>query len=301
MRRTLLLSGFLLSLLIPISGITEDEDTPAPNGDACRAEIDKALAKELRIYRTVLFGRKRAVDTPIGEVRYDKDGGAFYKTAANKWISSTEEYDYTYSNYDMDRNAEVDSVPVDQGGADLSPDALPRRGILDTKRTMTSELIPYLTQAFRAFNCRVDMVCNRVEQSTDQAGGTESKELSIRVSGCIHVDTEEWNSIPACHFAGYEGGSYQDVANTLPYCQQVSGGLIQRENDLLKMLVEYDAAYRSLLQFAGVFDEFLQEFRWTITGSIRTAASVIGSLGRIPCFVSSCDEYPPSSYSIDTY
>ncbi|MBU0766278.1 hypothetical protein KKF55_00625 [Patescibacteria group bacterium] len=284
MHRIFVIIGLLLTLLLPMSA-------QAIN-DECRAKVDTALAKEQRIYRTVLFGRKEAKDAPIGEVRYDKNGRAFYKSGPHTWTHAGEDGEIYYISPMMDNEAELDSVPVDQGGADLSPAALPRSGILDVKRTMTSELIPYLTQAFRAFTCRVDMVCYRIEESTKKHSGSGSVELPNRVGGCIRVDSEEWNSIPECQFAGKAGGS-QDTADSVQYCQKVGDSLVQRENEILKMIVEYDAAYRSLLQFAGVFDEFLQEFRWTITGSIRKAASIIGSLGRIPCFVSSCEEYPP--------
>ncbi|MBU2213247.1 hypothetical protein KKC44_03860 [Patescibacteria group bacterium] len=297
----LLSFGLLLTLLLlPANGRSAD-DSPLPSADLCRAAIDQALAKEQRIYRTVLFGRKEAKDAPVGEVRFDKQGRAFYKRDKYMWVHASNDGNVFYINAMMDNEAELDSVPVDQGGAELSKDTLPRRGILDTKRTMTSELIPYLAQTFRAFACRVDMVCDRIEKSMNQEGNSESVEIPIHVNGCIRVESEEWNSIPVCHFTGEGGAAYKDMADVTQYCQKVGDGLVQRENEILKMMVEYDAAYRSLLQFAGVFDEFLQEFRWTITGSIRKAASIIGSLGRIPCFISSCDEHPPPTTELDYF
>ena len=78
------------------------------------------------------------------------------------------------------------------------------------------------------------------------------------------------------------------------YCYNAAEEILEHEREMLKLLVEYDAAYRSVLQFAGIFDEFLQEYRWTLIGHIRQAASMIGWLDNIPCFLSSCDEYPPT-------
>ncbi|MFA7681498.1 MAG: hypothetical protein WCX61_00545 [Candidatus Peribacteraceae bacterium] len=297
MRHIYRIIGLLLVLIImvaPIAGADENDSPLAPDrsADLCRAKVDELLAKEHRTYRTVLFGREKAEDSPMNATRYDVLGRVWYKVAKNTWRrigdnqTETEETD----DEDMDASAEMDSIPVEDGGVDLSPSALPRRGLFDVKRVLTSDLIPYLTQGMRALGCRTDMVCYLVEKSTEKKWEEiESFSIPIQVSGCLPT---KWDIITECTFAESEGA--QDKADVIQYCERVSGALIERENEVLKMLVEYDAAYRSLLQFAGSFDEFLSEFRWTLTGNLREAASVIGWLNRIPCFIASCDEWPPA-------
>ena len=48
-------------------------------------------------------------------------------------------------------------------------------------------------------------------------------------------------------------------ATVYTYCSQGGPQMVEREIEMLKMLIEYDASYRTLLQFAGFFDEFLQD------------------------------------------
>ena len=56
------------------------------------------------------------------------------------------------------------------------------------------------------------------------------------------------------------------------------------------LTVQYDAAYRSLLQFAGSFDAFANRFQGDLLEPIRQSMSLISQLSRIPCFLSQCNE-----------
>jgi len=293
---------FIVALFLPLIFFTfpitvRAEKEPSPTMDECRNAVDQALAREQRLYRISLFGRQKAEDTPIGSVRFDNDGWAYYKMREGRWFSPGELQDSGryQGNRGMDQVSEQDSVPVADGGMNLSPWSLPHRGIFDTKRVLTSEIVPHLTQALRAFACRIDMVCYRVAESakmdrnSPDAPEYPDGKFPIRALGCIRT---VWPPVEECMFTE-KGGSTLNQVDALSYCKSVGLEMLHREGEVIRMLVEYDAAYRSLLQFAGVFDEFLLEMRWTMAGSIRQAASIIGWLGRIPCFISSCDEYPP--------
>lgn len=164
----------------------------------------------------------------------------------------------------------------------------PRKGIFETRRIMTSDLVPYLTQAYRALKCRSTMICKIAEMSLEQ-DGNEPQEITIVVPGCIE---ERRMTFAGCHLVAAESHKVEK-ADLLTYCRLVRDDLVVRERDLLKLTTEYDAAYRSLLQFSGQMDAFLQEFRWPIINSLRKAAQLVGSLYRIPCFIASCDEGPP--------
>jgi len=182
----------------------------------------------------------------------------------------------------MDAQAETDSIPTDKGGM-----AFPRKGLFNTKRVMTSDLIPSLAQSIRALQCRTNMVCQLANSSMLLTKDDGSIPRTLKADGCIEV---QWYSIPQCQMALAK--EQVDYSTVYSHCTDVAPQMVAREIELLKLLVEYDASYRSLLQFAGFFDEFLEDLRWTITGNLRQATSIIGWLQRIPCFISSCDEYP---------
>ncbi|MDD5103012.1 MAG: hypothetical protein PHX93_01280 [Candidatus Peribacteraceae bacterium] len=260
----------LLLLILPVISWSE----PVVNADVatCRALVEKALSKEQRLYRSVLFGQKKAQDAPINEIRFDTDGIPWIKEKDNTWRSVSPGYEDTdRSDTQMsDRN----ELPV-------------RKGIFETRRVATSDLVPYLTQAYRALKCRSTIVCKVVENSLGQ-GSAEPQEVIVTVPGCIE---EKRKTFPGCHLYAAERSRVEE-ADLLTYCRLVRDGMVEREKDLLKLTTEYDASYRSLLQLSGHMDAFLQEFRWPLTNSLRKTAELVGALYRIPCFIASCDEAP---------
>ena len=265
-----------------------------PSIDNCRQAVDKILAREIRLYRAVLFGRQRAEYEPVGTVWFDHFGKAWYKVGEDLWeyVGKDKDAIEKISNSDMEALHEKDILPVIEDGVDFSPDPSDKdaplyQGIFGTKRVLTSELVPYLTQAMRSLSCRSAMVCEGINKSIE-IKSKAPKPITIGVHGCLSIPAL---SIPACHMA--KEADPLEISDAYQYCSDVSSAIVKRESEILKMLVEYDAAYRSLLQFAGLFDEFLLEFRWTLAGSIRQSASVIGWMGRIPTFLASCDVYPP--------
>lgn len=74
------------------------------------------------------------------------------------------------------------------------------------------------------------------------------------------------------------------------YCTSMAQKLVARERELLKTATAYDAAYRSLMQFSGLIDTFVSTLRGTFLTQIRESVSLLGNLGRIPCFLSECNE-----------
>ena len=294
---TLILLLIATTLLIPIQASAVDIFTAVsqpPSIDNCRQAVDKVLAREIRLYRAVLFGRQRAKYEPVGTVWFDYFGKAWYKVGKDLWeyVGKEPGDAKTIDNSAMELLHEKDILPALEDGVDFSPDSIDEnaplyRGIFGTKRVLTSELIPYLAQAMRTLSCRATMICEGVNLSTGIDSKTP-KPVVIDIHGCLSLPIL---SIPACHLA--QDNDALQLSDAFQYCSDVSSAIIKRESEILKMLVEYDAAYRSLMQFAGAFDEFLLELRWTLAGSIRQSASVIGWIGRIPCFLASCDAYPP--------
>lgn len=248
----------------------------------CKQEIHNALAKEQRTYRSTLFGEPNATGATIGHVRFaygcgsnlDSEEGLkvhpWIKVGKNKWknVSDEETGDACIEN-----NAEISS----------------RRGIFDTQKTLTSELIPYLIQSVRAVQCKTMTICERVERSINAGEDAPETIESMQPMGCIKEEDQSY--FESCRFAK-GSGSLPDDAEVRTYCPRITKEMLQRESDLLRLAVEYDAAYRSLLQFAGNFDLSLKEFRWPFVATLRHAAGIIGQLSRIPCFLASCDASP---------
>ncbi|MDD5041127.1 MAG: hypothetical protein PHX87_00390 [Candidatus Peribacteraceae bacterium] len=260
----------LFLLIVPALGLSQS--TVKADLPICRALVENALSKEQRLYRSVLFGQKKAQDAPVNEVRFDFDGIPWVKEKEDTWRSVSPGYEDTKRN---------DTQMNDQS-------ELPeRKGIFETRRVSTSDLVPYLTQAYRALKCRSTIVCKVVENSLEQ-DSEEAQEVTVVVPGCIE-DTRM--TFVGCHLAAAERSKVEE-ADLLTYCRLVRDGMVEREKDLLKMTTEYDASYRSLLQLSGHMDAFLQEFRWPLANSLRKTAELVGTLYRIPCFIASCDEGP---------
>ncbi|MFH0769769.1 MAG: hypothetical protein V1926_00135 [Candidatus Peregrinibacteria bacterium] len=287
MMRRLFLTGILSIALMGGSVLAAPPSPTPPSGaDACRAEIRKVLAREIRTYRGILFGRPAAEDAAIGEIRFDYLGQAWYKTHQNTWMKSDETDPDTMSNGSMDAASEQDSLPD-------RPALFPRKGILETKHVLTSDLLPLLLQSFRSLQCRMNMTCELARLSHGLKATKPPSLVTLHTEGCIEA---KWQSLAACQFALKDETT--DMTEISAWCQTTTQEVLAQEQEVLRFLTEYDASYRSLLQFAGIFDEFLEEYRWTVTGNIRSAASIIGWLGRTPCFLSSCEEFPtPQSSS----
>lgn len=265
-----------LSLFLAASHTLAAEPASA---DECKLKINNELAYEQRFYRYVLFGVPKAQDANIGSVYYDTERNPWYKVSKEAWRTVAPGYESTeWGNSQMDSQSEIPD-PED-------------RGIFTTKRLLTSELIPYLISNMRAYQCSLKNLCELVSVSLTK---TEDNpvEVDIETPGCILYEGIE--TFSECHLHNEDAEaepSHENIADLLGYCNSVASLMLKREAELLKTVVEYDAAYRSLLQFAGSFDVFLEELRWTFTGTLREGARLIGSLGRIPCFIGSCDEPP---------
>lgn len=268
-----------LSLLLAMMILAQPHVATAGTTDECRERTNNELAREQRLYRAYLYGKPKAEDAAIGSVRYDRDGWAWIKAddSETPWRNShPENQGLLWSDTLMDQQ-------------DEHADALPIKGIFETKRVMTSELIPYLLQSIRALECRINALCEVATFSEIKSGDEPQKIGPVQPLGCIEFnDLQTW---PQCHFGNPDEGIINQVDNR-SYCQEISMQMLRREIQLLKLAVEYDAGFRTLLQFAGNFDIFLREMRWPLTGTLREAVQLMGQLERIPCFLSSCDASP---------
>lgn len=233
------------------------------NTTACLSQTYDALAHEKRLYHSVLFGQKESGDLPKGTVRFDEDGNTWLKKDINSWRSLDEGFkNTTWSDGLMDDRADVPA----------------RRGLLEIQKTPTSDLIPAITQAFRAYQCRLQSVCGAALQSQSTATGTTT--LTINTDGCIEL---EQPVLSACK----NNLQLTAGANT---CLQIIESMLDEEEQALALLVSYDASYRTVVQFTGMFEGFLTDFRFPLIEPLWQTVRAIGNFSNIPCFIGQCDE-----------
>ncbi len=267
----------IIGLTLPVHAL--GQVVPVPLADACKTQTEDALAREDRFYRRVLFGFVRASEETIGGVRYDKEGNAWFKSGANAWRSQAKGFTgTTWSDTLMDQQVERDWLQPDDARTF-------RRGIFATRGVLTSELIPPITQSFRALQCRTYSVCEAVLKSLN---GEESNQGTyiVRVPGCRDIPI---SSLPACKPQDQNKLAVLDRSTVLASCAPMVEALLKRESEMLTLSVTYDAAYRSLLQFAGTFDDFLSVFRLDLLRPVRQSLPLLQQLSRIPCFLAQCN------------
>jgi hypothetical protein len=287
----------LISLLMIGVGIVVPPSTSTAAvvsyGDACMTQINNGLAKEQRLFRRSLFGLRKAADEPQGAVHYDTEGNAWLKNGVNQWKSQAKGFESTtWSDRQMDLQVEKD--PLLTASSSSSPF---QKGIFEMKGVLTSELIPPITQSYRAFQCRTQALCESVIRSVQKSGGDLTTPLVITVPGCMEMKLPVLRSCvtPSVSDAGADPSvlpyaDAQALTSIRTYCEPVAEAMLTREADLLKLSVSYDASYRSLLQFAGNFDDFLQLFQVDLMTPLEQATPLLKQLSRIPCFLSECSE-----------
>ncbi len=257
----LLAAGLLCTLLLQAASVASVRAQESGTA-ACFGDISRLMDREQRLYRSVLFGQKAAADLPVGATRVDREFHVWMKTGGTAWRSLAEGYaGTTWSNLLMDERADV---PV-------------RRGLLEQRQTPTSDLLPPLLQSVRALQCRLRAVCalSRLPAPDDAA-----VPVVVEVPGCV---PQSFTPLRSCTPATVVDLSFGD-------CDAAAVSVVEREMQLLRLLVAYDAAHRSLLQFAGGFEGFLADVRLPLLQPLWQAVRVLGSLDGLPCFLSQCDE-----------
>jgi len=271
----------LLALAMPVGAAAQAAVDP-PTDSACLKDLYRAFGREHRLERAVLFGKPSAEDAPLTAVYYDAEGNAWAKIGEDEWQSpgaAFEEED-PISNDDMDGRHEKDLLCNDNDDKIQSSCVkLPRRGIFEIRKTPTSDLIQPIVQTVRAMQCRLRAICDVAADSFEKAPGDT---ITITIDGCLPMT---FPVMRGCIDAE------STIFNTLPgNCQEARQQMVEREMQLLTLTASYDAAYRSLAQFAGIFQEFLVQFRFPLIEPLWQMVRMLGGLNGIPCFQAECNE-----------
>lgn len=267
MRLTRVIAGFLLlplaAGLAPVRASAQDVVT-----EGCLEQVYGRMAHEERLFRSVLFGQEKSEDLPEGSVRFNDEYATWLKTGENQWRSLDPGYEgTTWSDALMDEQADVQA----------------RRGIFETKKTPTSDLIPSMLQSMRALQCRLRAVCAGMRASQQEMEKPEDERadtVSVQPDGCLEFELPVMTSCQAGNVAQLGPGT----------CDSAVEAIMERESKLLHMTVAYDAAYRTLAQFAGIFEGFLNDFRFPLLQPLWQMIRALGSLDGLPCFNGQCDE-----------
>jgi hypothetical protein len=245
----------------------------------CLDDIARNLGREQRLYRWTLLGHPQASDAPLGEVRYTQDGKLYLKKGENSWYPASGD---PLGNPEMDAQEEKDVLCDTDAPSCVT---VPRKGVFEVRGSETSDIniLPAALHAQRALLYRTLAVCDAAEQS-----------MNAKVSNPLTTDViggrpMRFTPFLGCAFGGKQEWQAAKVTVT-ERCRAIADALVQRERELLTMLIAYDASQRSLYQFAGGFDMFMERWRDALSGPIWQAVRILRWLPRIPCFLSSCDE-----------
>ena len=277
------LAGLLLALALPAApSASAVGSIDAPATEACLEDLYDAFGREHRLSRAVLFGRPRAEDAPVASVFYDDGGDPWVKTGEDEWTSPSDEFDgETWSDQDMDDQSERDVLCGGDNVDEIRASCvrLPRRGVFETRKTPTSDLIHPIVQTIRALQCRLRAVCEVASRSPGKESG---EKITVELDGCLPM---EYPVIEGCRQAK------PDIFKVIPgNCEAARKELVRRETELLTLTASYDASYRSLAQFAGMFQEFLTQFRFPLIEPLWQTVRMLGGLKDIPCFQAECNE-----------
>ncbi len=259
----------LLLLRLALAPVPAPAQTDVPPeelqaSESCLIATRFIQGQEQRFYRSVIFGQKPAENARSGNVRYDQTGNAWLKTAENTWLSMS---------------PGLESASLSDDGMDGAAEFPNRRGILETRKALTSELIEPITQSLRALRCRLLTSCYAAQDS-DRALAGES--IIVDAPGCLPVEIAP---ITACIIP-----NEAVIQETIRACYIDAKSLITREAAVIEAVIAYDAAYRSLAQFAGVFNGLFTDMRDPLLVPLQTAIRVLSKLQNIPCFLSQCNE-----------
>ena len=252
-----------------------------PTGAACLTDLYDAFGREHRLERAVLFGHPKAKDAPLTSVFYDFDGDPWVKTGPDEWTSPSDEFDgETWSDDDMDKKGESDLLCANNSSEMQSSCVkLPRRGIFEIRKTPSSDLIEPIVQSVRALQCRLRAICALAAESPSKKPG---EKVTITLDGCLPM------TFPVMERCIDPSPTFLQAMPGL--CMEARKQLIEREMQVLMLTGSYDASYRSLAQFAGMFQEFLVQFRFPIIEPLWQTVRMLGGLKEIPCFSAECNE-----------
>ena len=185
-----------------------------------------------------------------------------------------------------------------EGMNELQPssDRSERMGLFAQPGMLTSALLPDVTLAFRAYQCRLAMVCDGVQASFTREKADTGGRLRVHPVGCEEFVIQP---LDECRFAEADPRESEAAMNLVSgfgatvletECEPLAEQMADREAAFIRIATAYDAAQRSLLQYAGNFDGFLRGLRGDFLAPLQETIPLLSAFSRIPCFTAQCNE-----------
>ena len=263
----------------------EEEAVARELSNSCRKAVDASLAYETHFFRAVVYGQQTTAEAPIGAVRTDHMLVTWKKVGPNRWKTVDSTNPFNAEGDDIGKESEIRPIGREFDGGVIG-------GVRNSQfavRDLPSAIVPALTQSVRAYECQMRSICR------DAASRVSGRFESGSVPGCLPgTANSEFHGLDNFCDATGVSGSHDIAADMLTYCDDAVDQIWAKETALLTAAFEYHAAYTTLLQFAGNLDLFIEQWREPITTTLWQTAELTQELGRIPCFLSSCDASPTS-------
>jgi hypothetical protein len=252
-----IIAGLTISALMPLQAMAAAEPV------TCAQTVYTQLGREERLYRSVIFGLAAPSEMPVDTVLTDKEGDRWMKTGNNEWRSVDDGNEgLTWSDMLMEEQSDV----------------RPRRGILETRQALSSELIPSVLQAVRASRCRMNAVCDAALKAPKTPADEET--VTVQPHGCIEFELDVPDACRVTERTSFDQGD----------CSRQAAAVMEREEKMLELIFAYDASYRTLMQFAGTFEGFLSDFRFPLLQPLWQMVRTLGQFDNLPCFLAECNE-----------
>jgi hypothetical protein len=235
----------------------------------CIDEVYASLQREMLFERSVIFGQKTAANLPRGAIRFDTLIKPWIKTADNEWK--------TYGNEDS---------PLTDASMDSRSYPPRRRGILETKKALTSELIPPILQTMRAMQCRLRYVC---EAALRSRASEIPQSFQLEADGCIKMTVQRFNSCRTDESLEATSIDISTMNVQVGVCDAAAQEMMKREMSMLTLVMAYDGSYRSFLQFAGITQSFGSALRQPVLDVLSKTVMTLQNLGSGPGFTAQCD------------
>ena len=247
-------------------------------------QINRALNRERFLFESVLLGVHPAKDEPGGATRVTAMGTTWLKAAENLWVSAGRE---PITDEEMDiLTARISALPPPEEEEEEEEEEEPvaSAGLLESQQALTSDILPGVLQAFRGFQCRTESVCAAARKAINR----EEFGDGVLLPGCQPWAVEELN---ACKPNPLMNGLLDTISlygAVQHFCDPAAEELVRYEESQLLFLAHYDGAHRTLRQFAGYLEPFLDSVRFPFVTPLRQIADFLQEWSLSPCFLPYC-------------
>ncbi|MES2907253.1 MAG: RNA polymerase sigma factor region1.1 domain-containing protein, partial [Pseudomonadota bacterium] len=110
------------------------------------------------------------------------------------------------------------------------------------------------------------------EADAEEREAEDDEPVKVQPDGCIEFEMPQMKACKTVELTTFDNGACNGQARTI----------VDRETRMLELLFAYDASYRTLMQFAGTFEEFLTDFRFPLLQPLWQMVRTLGEFDNLP-------------------